>query len=310
VPLHDLQRQAQELGRLRIGATVVRNGKARPTKLDTFRFTTPRRLTAEAVAELYDGTVGPWEPDGRSPQWEVLTKATELGVTLPAGRPLTQWHELWTGAGCVRRCDGITETLSGRPCLCPSGQARAVLAASGEACKATSRLSVILPDLPGVGVWVLATRGYYAAVELAGAAELLHTAAVRGIGLAATLRLDQRETRRPGQPVQRYGVPVLDVHNTARELLSGEGLQTLPAPARGPAALTGSGNTPALESGPDPEAQVVADHLLDARTRSDVAALGERAVSGHLLDAVVEAPDRSLVPLRELLTARHRQLPD
>ena len=53
--LLDLQRRGQQIGRLRIGQQVqAANGKMRPSRLDTFRFTTGSHASAEAIAALYD----------------------------------------------------------------------------------------------------------------------------------------------------------------------------------------------------------------------------------------------------------------
>lgn len=309
MPLHDLlaaQQRGRELGRLRIGATVTKDGKSRPVKLDAFRFTTPNRRTADAVADLFGGTVEAWEAGSGRAEWEVVTTATDLPVAIPPGEPLTQWNELYSAAGCIRRCDGVTETLSGSACLCPAaGPDRLELAQRGGACKPTSRLSVVLPDLPGLGVWLYRTTGYYAAVELGATADLLHRAAVAGVMLPARLRLEQREIRRPGTPPKRFPVVVLDAEVTVRELMGGTATSALPAaPPR---------TAPALEAAPPPaldaaDAQALADHLLDTRTQADVIALGERAAAAGVLDILVAAPDGTYVELRALLNDRHRSL--
>ena len=49
----DVQRRSQQIGRIRIGQKVkTAKGGMRPAKLDTFRFTTASKTTAEAVAAL------------------------------------------------------------------------------------------------------------------------------------------------------------------------------------------------------------------------------------------------------------------
>lgn len=337
-PLLDIQRRfGRELGRIRIGAQIVRGDRKVPTKLETFRFTTPSRPAADMVAELFGGEVHEWLPDGRKvAQWEVMTGVDRLPVAIPPGEPLTQWWELWTGGGCARRCDGQTLTapreLAGQPCKCPpAGAERAELAKSGNACRPTTRLSVILPDLPDLGVWLLATGGYNAAVELAGTAELLHRAATAGVMLPATLRLEQREVRRVGQPVQHFAVPVLELEVSLRQLVDGTAAKTALPPAPSPARAITSGGTPAPASRPaappvdgdddvvdaeivdDPERpdpQVLADSALALNaTRADVEVLAERSHEYGLDNERVDNGRGSSQPLGALLRARWKELP-
>ena len=76
----DVQRRGQQIGRLRIGQQVqAANGKMRPARLDSFRFTTASRTSADAIAALYGGEVRQWEHE-----FEVITTKSELGVTVPA----------------------------------------------------------------------------------------------------------------------------------------------------------------------------------------------------------------------------------
>jgi Recombination directionality factor-like len=86
----------------------------------------------------------------------------------------SQWYQMWSGGGCQRRCDGETEQLTQEPCKCPADpERRNALAKTGGACKPTTRVNVMLPDLPDLGVWKIESRGY----DEANAAEVL--AAVR-----------------------------------------------------------------------------------------------------------------------------------
>lgn len=222
MPMIDLTPRLRELGRIRTGNQVAtQSGKRRPNKLDTFRITTPSEALAKAVQAAYDGKVEPWEsPAGK--QFEVITRADSLPIIIPAGEALSQWYEMWSGGGCQRRCDGRTEMLSDSPCLCPSdATARRDLAAKTvpEACKPTTRLNVVLPDVPDLGVWRLESHGYYAAVELAGAALFLSAAMSRGMNIPAHLRLEQREKKVPGQPINRYAVPVIEFGVRISDLL-------------------------------------------------------------------------------------------
>lgn len=214
----DLQRRIAEVGRIRIGHQVPTDrGKTRPEKLATFRLTSQDRGRIDAAAALWGGTPQQWDaPSGR--QWEVVTEATSLDVIVPpAAMAFSQFYEQWSAGGCVRRCDGVTESISDGPCLCDP---------DARECDIHSRLSVMLRDLPGLGVWRIDTSGYYAAVELGAAVEIVLAAAGAGALLPARLRLEQRMVKRrdPSGKVTtlRFGVPVLDVDITPGQLVSGQ----------------------------------------------------------------------------------------
>jgi hypothetical protein len=106
----DLQAAGQPLGRIRTGDTVqAASGNMRPNKLPTFRFTAPSRYIAGAIADLYGGEVRPWRR-----QFEVYTGVNEIGVTVPPHTEvITQWYEMWSKGGCLRRCTSQVEQLSG-----------------------------------------------------------------------------------------------------------------------------------------------------------------------------------------------------
>jgi hypothetical protein len=322
--IKDIQRQGSQLGRIRLGQQVTRNGKTFPEKLSTFRFTTNSRAAAEQVAALYGGAARDWT--GGTERFEVVTETAEIDVMVPPGeRFIRQDYELWTAAGCVRRCDGETVTLRGgdageevKACVCPSdGQARAAAAAKGNACKPTTRLNVMLPDLPDLGVWRVDSHGFYAAVELGGKGELLQQARDAGHILPARLRLDARERRTPGQAPRRFMVPVLEIGVTLRELATGAVptvAQALPAaPARaltaGPAS-SAAAPLPPSGAAADPGGQTAQDFADLAAGLSDhveVTALGKEALdAGLLADTVVVEGNHG--PLGDYLTHRVRQL--
>jgi hypothetical protein len=208
----DLQRRLAETGRIRIGRQVpTSNGKTRPEKLDTFRLTSPDRRRIEQAAQLYGGEVQPWKAPA-SNQFEVITKVNALNVIVPPSDMAFSIHyELWSAGGCQRRCDGRTESTSDGLCLCDP---------DNRECDIHTRLSVMLRDLPGLGVWRIDTQGWYAALELQGAVEVIQMAAGRGQMLPARLRLEQRQVKRPEQPTRRFAVPVLDIEVSPGELLS------------------------------------------------------------------------------------------
>jgi hypothetical protein len=208
-----LQRKIAESGRIRIGQQVDTGRGKRPEKLTTFRLTSPDRSRIEQAAQLFGGTVQPWQaPAG--PQFEVITETDALNVIVPpSDMAFSQWFELWSAGGCARRCDGHTETITDAPCVCDP---------DNRECSIHTRLSVFLADMRGLGFWRVDTSGYYAAVELQGAVEVLKMAAARGQMLPARLCLEQRMVKRVGQGTRRFAVPVLDIDVSPAQLLGGQ----------------------------------------------------------------------------------------
>jgi hypothetical protein len=202
------------------------------------------------------------------------------------GQELSQDWEMWgapSGGGavsCLRRCDGYREIFSDGNCLCSANyDERRDLAAKGKACKPTTRLSVLLAHVEGIGCWRLETHGFYAAVELAGAAHILQRATEQGVLLAARLRLDQREARRAGQ-VRKFPVPVIEVDGiTPTEML----------------AIAGgvSGSTAALPPAPQqalpPAREPEPVEMIDAADRRKLFAAAKNAgLDESALRAIVE----------------------
>lgn len=245
-PIVTMQRRVREVGRLRIGAQIASsNGRKRPAKLETFRFTSRDRRAVEAAAALYGGDVQPWSaPDGVE-QWEVISKAAELSVIVPpTDMAWSQWLETWSAAGCAKRCDGLRDVLRDVACDCDP---------DNRECRITTRLSLMIPELPGTGLWRFESHGYYAGSELGGVVELLQQAAQRNAILPARLRLDQRSVKRldpKGKPVtMRFVVPVLDVDMN---------LHALAAHQPAPDALSELPSRPSWSSVPElPEAPYV-----------------------------------------------------
>ena len=305
MPMLDLQQRAAELGRIRIGVKVTAaNGRSRPSKLEAFRFTTNSRHAAEGVAALYGGEAQPWR-DGTQ-AWEVFTTATELDVMVPPGEAaLSSWWELWSGGGCQRRCDGEREQLAGGPCVCPPiGAERMEAAQTGRACKPTTRVNVILPDLPGLGVWRYESHGYHAAVELGGVADFLARAREAGAIVPATMRLEPRTKVSNGQ-TNRFAVVVLEIRPTLRELATA-GSQSLveslpPAPGSARAIEAGPvGGKPTNDPGAAaaglvsglPPAPPDDDGVVDAEVVEDAPGPGS---AQELADAALCAPSMGLL---------------
>lgn len=330
----DLQRRGQQIGRLRIGKQIPASkpGKMRPVALDTFRFTTGSRHTADAVADLYGGEVVPW-----GTQWEVITGRNAIEVVIPPrDQIISQWYEMWTGGGCKRRCDSQREQISGGPCLCPHAEDPTdrdeVEAAARErdrlakmnpprACQRKTRISVMIPDLPGLGVFRLDTSSFYAAGEVLDAAELMQAARDRSVYLPAMVRIDKRETVKDGR-TKTYPVPVLEVMVTFRQIVTGElsaagiAAQLPPPPGEQPRAITSG--TPAPDASPVPalgaadqpmSAQEIADRAAVVTTREEVEVLADRAKAALVEDDLVQtAPDR-FEQLADVLRDRWRALP-
>lgn len=222
MPINDINHGLRRVGKLRLGEQVATSNGTRPSKLDTWRATSPDEAAVTAVADAYGGTPRPWDNDGAA-EFEVITDVASLDVLLtPEADAFSQFYELWKQGGCQRRCDGSTESLSGGPCMCPADQAeRSEEAKTGKACKATTRVTVVLPRVPALGSWMVESHGYYAARELGSTFALLDLAGARRSLLPARLRIEQRVSKKPGEKPNRYGVPVLDIAVSLESLVSG-----------------------------------------------------------------------------------------
>jgi hypothetical protein len=189
--LLDAQRRLRELGRVRLGE----KGERGPRKLTTFRLTSPNGALLDEASTRWGGEVAVWQgAPGAGVQFEVTLDADELEVFVPPQDiEGSQFYELWTGGGCARRCDGVTETITDAPCVCEEGK---------RECKPTTHLLVMLPQLPDMGVWRLTSHGYAAAQEIPATVALLHQF---GVTLpAATLAIEQRSVDK-----KQFAVPVL-----------------------------------------------------------------------------------------------------
>ncbi|MEV1170153.1 hypothetical protein [Nonomuraea sp. NPDC049784] len=215
-----LQRRHWQDGRIRLGVKKIsQNGREYPSKIETFRFTSPSEEMILGVAELYGGHAKPWKsPEG--PQFEVITEATRIPVIVPPNG-LSQNMEAWEAKVCVRRCTGVAmQAPFVGPCLC--GADRDL---KSRLCKPTTRLGVFLKEVPSLGLWRLDSKGENAAAELPNAAEFLSHA---GTYVDAWLYLAKRngtiidpKTKQP-KPTT-YMVPGLTIEGIGfDELMSGE----------------------------------------------------------------------------------------
>jgi len=254
MPILELQKRARELGRIRIGQQVEGTNKkgetyTRPAKLNTFRLTSASKPLLEKVAELYGGEVQAWTPKGGSPQWEVITTSARIPILVPP-QPVTQWLETWSAAGCIHRCDGVTNVLTDELCD-PDDKAH-------QDARPTTRLNVVLRDVEGIGVWRLESHGWNAAIELPDAAQFLSQ--VDGY-IDGHLALEQRtsigENARTGKPETRhFMVPIIEINVTPAELMAGKG-KFAPPSIEGPvqAPAIGSGAAAIGDGRPDYLAQ-------------------------------------------------------
>lgn len=223
-PIIDLQLRLRQLGTLRMGELTTRNGKTYPSSRETWRVTTSDDKIAAQIAGLFGGTPAEW--DSKSAERLVVdTDADSLPIAVVPGHALSQYWESWSGGGCKRRCDGHEELISGGPCLCDP---------EARECKPTTRLSVVIRGVDALGLFRLNTGGYYAAVELGGAAQFLETRTARGEVLEGWLRIEERKVVRGGQ-TKVFKVPTLDVaYGIDRMLPAGETPAALPAPTYTP----------------------------------------------------------------------------
>jgi type III secretion system FlhB-like substrate exporter len=235
----DLQRREMEAGRIRFGNKVGN----RPNRLDHPLLTSPDRDLVLMVAEAYGEDCTVW-PGGEG-QWQVEINS-DLNVLIPVSpEPVSQWWERWSGGGCMRRCDGVTDIINDQPCDCDK-------TAEKRACSATTRFVVLLPET-GDARWRVETKSINAAMELPAALE----AAVgerTGEVIPAVLSVVQR-------PGKKGKVPVPVIRITKREVVNYESAgDSAPAEQAGSVALpagrvespepsvgAGSGDSPAHE---------------------------------------------------------------
>lgn len=214
-----MQRQVRELGRLRTG----HSGAKGPVRSKTWILTSPQRDCLDVAAEIWGGTVQEWTPlNGDGKQWKLTTEQASLDALLPPGDPLTQANEMWNRGGAVRRCNGETDSKSGKPCLCLAQYGEDWFRRSvREVCKPYSQLNIILPQLPDLGVWRHVTKSYYAAGEIAGMVDLIKAQVGPDAMVPIRIRIDPRKKVADGTTTP-YPVPVIEIRGaTGGQILSG-----------------------------------------------------------------------------------------
>lgn len=290
----DLQRRLREIGRIRIGERVpTRSGKSRPAKIDTFRLTSRDEQVIRAAADRWGGTPEPW-PDGPGGgQWQVRTTTDQIPVVIPPGdMSFSQSYEVWSAGGCQVRCDGRWDHIADKACHCDP---------EDRDCKIHTRLSVILPDLPGLGVWRLETHGYYAAVELGGIVDICAAQSAQGVMLPARLRLEHREVKRvvDGKvQTRKFGVPVLDLDVHPLALAAG------PTQTAGIAPPT-AGELPAPRPALTPVPTSVQDGSMAPTVAEQVAAIDQPVAPPRRANAAQPIPSTGLKPRTAVEAAAH-----
>lgn len=293
MPILDLQMRMRQLGEIRIGHAVDtgrtdKNGKPikRPAKLQAFRFTSPSKEILTSVAELYGGEVEPWTPANGGPaEFEVYSTTNRLPVLIPPRDAVSQWYEMYAGSKCVRRCDGQVEQKSDKACMCNPDK---------RTCKITTRVNIMLRDVPALGQWLLISKGFYAGVTLPPAAELLAQA---GGYVAGWLGMEEKLVVGEDGP-NRFSIPTLDVEITPTELMAGK-ITGAPAVAKGPERVAITGGRPdyaalaAVATTPDEVGKlwkqaVDAKHMDDALAAT-LKARGEQLRAEEVSDAAGES---------------------
>jgi Recombination directionality factor-like len=235
-------KKLSELGRIRIGMREPnKSGEGtHPKKLAHFRLTSANGSLLGFAAQLYGGAVEPWDDEWaphdeyhRPTQFELYTRTDAIDVLIPTFSAISLSFERWGKAGCQQRCTGevildcpLQEALIGQACTCPiDDHERAELAEHGKACARILRLNVLLHDLPGIGVWRLETKGFYATAELMGTLDMLQMAGQEHQIIEAVLRLEQRSVKRVGEGkgkgTLQFAVPVLWPRFTGKQILTG-----------------------------------------------------------------------------------------
>lgn len=278
-----LQRQARELGRLRTGTFDGR----RPVRSDTWVISSHSEEYIEAAAAVWGGKPEKWQPQGNgAEQYRVKTTSTTVDAILPPGDPLSQAYEMWNRGGCQRRCDGITELLSDNPCVCRAKFGEDFhTEKAGTVCNMTTRLNVMLPAMPDIGVWRAETHSFYAANELAGHVDTIRGLVGQQTMVPVRLRIEQR-TRVSGGQTKHFPVIALELRGvTAGQVLAvGAGDGGLVQLSGGAKPLELTGTTPAPPAPTEP----VPDYLRAARACTSLAGVQEiwrRAdAAGHLTE--------------------------
>lgn len=280
-----IQRQARELGRMRTGTF---NGKY-PERSKTWILTSQAEHYVMAAAAEWGGTVEKYQPQGSGAAgFRVITKASAIDAILPPGDPLSQSFEVWSKGGCQRRCDGITETLADSPCYCLAKwgdnfhevKPKPKAPVEDTPCKMTTRVNLVLPSLPDLGVWRVETHSYWAANEIAASIDMIRAAVGPAELVPVTVRIEQRTSVARGETKH---FPVIAVE--LRGATAGQILAATMARGVGGREAAGelAGGRTAIEAArPDYVAMAV-----DAKTLDEVREVWKLAADNAHLDKIL-----------------------
>lgn len=213
MPIKQLQSRLTQVGVIRLGQQLIsKSNKPYPSKLETLRFTSPSKSLIEAVAGLYGGEVREWKAS-TGPQWEVITGTKEVAVLVPPQR-IDPNLEHWGNGFRDRMCDGETEAIRNKPCFCAAAQAAGQPFGPRDICKPTTRMSLMLADIPSLGTWKVESHGWNAAAELPTLAASIESAP-QPIPARLEVQIREKKTFDPSKPQAKqvesnvFGVPVL-----------------------------------------------------------------------------------------------------
>lgn len=216
----DIQKRHAEVFRIRLGE---RDAKGYPVKLtDAIRVTSPNRSVVQAFVDVFGGNVEPWEG-----QFEAKLPTTELPIMVLPGQSISQWWEKYKKSVCERRCDGVKDTISGQPCVCPVDITERMQDKNG--CRPMTRVNVVCPDVAVVGAGSLVTHGMVAAETLPQSIAVAEAALSRGLMVPAVLRIVEHKGK------THYIVPQIEIVGISlTQLTTGE--TPTPAVAAAPVA--------------------------------------------------------------------------
>lgn len=215
------QKKKLELGKIRFGikANNGKEGKDRreyPKAIDTWRFTSSHREILEQVAEVYGGTVKPWE--GRPGQFDLVTTSNELRVVLRPDAAASEMFEQWTGGGCTHRCDGVNcewyekivpaPTDPKQPKYHPKKEVPCLCEPDARECKRKTRFSLMLSVPMVLGAWRLDSSSWNFNGETFSTLDDLTALGVGDRPFFGLLRLEHRDSSNPAEN-KKFIVPVL-----------------------------------------------------------------------------------------------------
>lgn len=198
-PMGRIEARLPIVGRIRLGTRErTKSGKIAPRGSEHLIFSSESKGTLTRLSAHVGGAVEAW-PDGPD-AWRLISTIKSLAVQVPPMMMREPVYELWSAAGIQRRCDGVEceraeETPDGPvllpgPCICDPEHPE---------CKMTVRVSVVIAQAPGLGVWMCTSHSTIAAGEIAGQRRLLELTASPAL-LPATIAIEQSRGRQ-GAPV-------------------------------------------------------------------------------------------------------------